>query len=112
MACAVNDVDVYALGATAVPSAVAISNVTPLAPAGVERLTVKLNVVVPLSPSFNATSLMVRLGAAAPACGVIEKSSIARPSSAPDGSISVQRIQNVAPFGIFKLLIELERAVR
>ena len=37
--------------------AVAMSNVTPPAPAGAERLTVKVKVVVPALPSFCETSL-------------------------------------------------------
>src|SRR5215471_10163281 len=58
----VSDCDVKSLGEIAVFSAVAISKVTPLAPAGAERLTVKVKVVVPELPSFMETSLTVRLG--------------------------------------------------
>ena len=46
----------------AVPSAVAMSKVTPPGPAGALRLTVKVNVVMPAFPSFSAMSLMDRLG--------------------------------------------------
>src|SRR4051794_31569802 len=48
----------------------------------------------------------------APPCGVSEKSSTARPSSAPVASWSFQRIQKVAPLGMLSELIVLERAVR
>src|SRR5688500_11269793 len=53
----------------AVPSAVAISNVTPPADAGADRVTVKVNVVVPALPSLNETSLMLRNGSGA--CTVV-----------------------------------------
>src|SRR6516164_713632 len=43
--------------------------------------------------------------------GVSEKSSTARPSSAPVASKSVQRIQNVAPSAMLSVMLEL-RAVR
>ena len=49
------------LGEVAVLSAVAMSKVTPPAPAGEERLTVKVKVVVPALPSFCETSLSERL---------------------------------------------------
>ncbi len=81
-------------------SAVAMSNVTPPAPAGAERLTVKVKVVVPAFPSLRETSLTVSDGSPGTPCGVIEKSSTPRPSSAPEAFVSVQRIQNVAPFAI------------
>ena len=55
---------------------------------------------------------MVRLGRTGPACGVSEKSSTARPSSAPVASVSVQRIQNVAPFAMLKPVTVDESAVR
>src|SRR6266545_4057671 len=41
-----------------------MSKVTPLVGAAVERLTVKVKIVVPLWPSFCETSLIVRLGSA------------------------------------------------
>src|SRR5437762_2738653 len=41
-----------------------MSNVTPPASAGLERLTVNVKSLVPPLPSVNATSLMVRLGGA------------------------------------------------
>src|ERR1043166_2387033 len=44
--------------------------------------------------------------------GVTEKSSTARPSSAPPASKSIQRIKNVAPFGMFNDEIVAEMAVR
>ncbi len=46
----------------AVLSAVAMSNVTPPGPAGAERLTVNVKVVVPASPSARETSSMERFG--------------------------------------------------
>ena len=46
------------------PSAVAMSNVTPPASAGAERLTVNVNDVVPELPSFSDTSSIERLGTA------------------------------------------------
>ena len=46
------------------PSAVAISNVTPPAGAGAESETVNAKVVVPLLPSASVTSLIVRFAAA------------------------------------------------
>ena len=55
--------DVVAGRRLAVPSAVAMSKVTPPAGAGAERLTVNVKVVVPALPSFSETSLIVRLGA-------------------------------------------------
>src|SRR5947207_15712823 len=41
-----------------------MSNVTPPASAGLERLTVNVKSLAPPLPSFNATSLMVRFGGA------------------------------------------------
>ena len=46
------------------PSTVAISKLTPPAPAGAERLTVKVNAVVPVLPSATETSLMLSVGSA------------------------------------------------
>src|ERR1044071_4999516 len=89
-----------------------MSKVTPPGPAGALRETVKVKEVVPALPSLRETSLMVRLGRTAPACGVREKSSTARPSSAPAASRSVQRIQNVAPFAMVSPVIVLVMAVR
>src|SRR4051812_38357113 len=43
-----------------------MSKVTPPAPAGAERLTVKVKLVVPAFPSFKETSLIVRLGRTGP----------------------------------------------
>src|SRR3954469_16829486 len=54
----------------------------------------------------------VMLGAVLPTpFGVSEKSSTDRPSSAPVASVSVQRMKNVAPFGIDTVIV-VERAVR
>src|SRR5690349_12985168 len=39
-----------------------MSKVTPPGPAGADRLTVKVKLVVPAFPSFSETSLIVRLG--------------------------------------------------
>src|SRR5436305_1453048 len=88
-----------------------MSNVTPPGPAGAERLTVKVKEVVPALPSFRETSLIVRLTGGT-ALGVREKSSTARPSSAPVASVSFQRIQKVAPLGMLKEEIVEESAVR
>src|SRR5262245_4503672 len=97
----VNVLAVKSLGEVAVLSAVAISKVTPAAPAGGERFTTKLNDVVPAFPSLAETSVMVRLGGEV--FGLIEKLSTARPSSAPGAmSKSFQRIQKEAPFGMLK----------
>ena len=70
-----------------------------LAAAAALRLMVKVKSVVPLSPSVALTSLIDRPGSGTPAT-VIEKSSMARPSSAPVALKSVQRMQNVAPLAI------------
>src|SRR5436305_1225782 len=88
-----------------------MSNVTPPGPAGVERLTVKVKLVVPALPSFRETSLIVRLGGTTD-WGVREKSSTARPSSAPVASVSFQRIQKVAPLAMLSDVIVEESAVR
>src|SRR3954468_474057 len=88
-----------------------MSKVTPPGPAGVERLTVKVKLVVPAFPSFRETSLIVRLGGTTD-WGVSEKSSTARPSSAPVASVSFQRIQNVAPLAMLSDVIVEESAVR
>src|ERR687898_3248250 len=61
MVWAVSDCAVKSLGEVAVLSAVAMSKVTPPAPAGDERLTVKSNEVVPELPSPAETSLIERL---------------------------------------------------
>ena len=45
-------------------------------------------------------------------CGVSEKSSMARPSSAPLASKSIQRIQNVAPGGMLSPVIVALKTVR
>ena len=71
-------------------SAVAISNVTPLAPAGDDKLTVYVNAVVPVFPSNADTSLTARLLPPVPVV-VNEKSSIESPSSAPAASKLDQR---------------------
>src|SRR6476619_7470517 len=67
---------------------------------------------LPVSPTVNgaafcATVVMGLAGGVmegglfgATPCGVIEKSSMARPSSAPDAARSDQRIQNVLPGAI------------
>src|SRR3954454_14583480 len=76
-----------------------MSNVTPPGPAGADRLTVNVKLVEPASPSLSETSLMVRFTPAT-ALGVSEQSSTARPSSAPVASVSLQRIQTVAPLAM------------
>ena len=85
MVCPVSDVAVKSSGEVAVPSAVAISKITPPAPAGEERLTVKSNEVVPLyCPLLRETSLMESEGVVTTVpFGVSEKSSTERPSSEP-----------------------------
>ena len=47
-----------------------MSNVAPPGIAGADRLTVKVNEVVPELPSFKATSFTVRLGTGGEPCGV------------------------------------------
>ena len=76
-----------------------MSKVTPPTGAGDERLTVKVKFVVPALPSFRETSLIDRLTPAPPPCGVTEKSSTARPWSAPEALVSVQRSQNCRAVG-------------
>src|SRR3954466_3854374 len=88
-----------------------MSKVTPPGPAGADRLTGKVKRVVPALPSLSETSLTVRLTGAT-ALGVREKSSTARPSSAPVASVSFQRIQKVAPVAMLKDETVDERAVR
>src|SRR6058998_2781729 len=88
-----------------------MSKVTPPGPAGVERLTVKVKLVVPAFPSLRETSLIVRLGGTTD-WGVREKSSTASPSSAPAALVSVQWIQKVAPFGMLRDEMVDEMAVR
>src|SRR5438045_3732628 len=88
-----------------------MSKVTPPAGAGAERLTVKVKLVVPASPSLSETSLLDRFTGGT-ACGVREKSCTARPSSAPVASVSFQRIQKVAPLAIESELKVVESAVR
>jgi hypothetical protein len=56
-----------------------MSKATPPGPAGAERLTEKVNVVVPALVSAWETSVTVRLGRATAPCGVTERSSIASP---------------------------------
>ena len=63
----------------------------------------KVKIEEPLLPSSWLTSLIARVGKAPPAT-VIAKSSMARPSSAPDASRSFQRTQNVLPLAIDTLL--------
>ena len=94
------------------PSAVLTVKLTPLAPAGAVRLTLKLKVDVPLLPSACVTSPMLSVGCTTPPCGVIEKSSTARPSSAPEALLSIQWIKKDAPLGIFRPEIVEEIAVR
>ncbi len=79
-----------------------MSKVTPPGPAGAERLTVKVKLVVPALPSFRETSLIVRLGRTGPPLGVTEKSSIARPWSAPVWSGSDQRSITSVPLGMLR----------
>src|SRR4051794_34436390 len=76
-----------------------MSKTTPPGPAGALNETVNVNDVVPALPSFKDTSLTVKDGRVV-VNGVSEKSSMARPSSAPVASSSAQRIQNSAPAGI------------
>src|SRR4051794_7020198 len=87
-----------------------MSKLRPPAGAGEERLTVKVNEVVPESPSFWVTLLIDRF--VPTGLGVIEKSSTARPSSAPLASISVHRIQTQSPLGMFRPVIVELSAVR
>jgi hypothetical protein len=47
-----------------------MSKVTPPTPAGSDRLTTKVKVIVPLLPSLSETSLMVRLDWAGAACAL------------------------------------------
>ena len=69
--------------------------------------------MVPAFPSANATSLIASApGLGAADCGVIEKSSIASPSSAPDAFKSLKRIQTVCPAAIERPVIVEEIAVR
>src|SRR5689334_17040446 len=89
-----------------------MSNVTPPGPAGADRLTVKVKLAVPALPSLSDTSLIVRLGRTTAPLGVSEKSSTARPSSAPVASVSFQRIQNVEPLAMLSEEIVLDSAVR
>ncbi len=91
-----------------------MSKVTPPGPAGAESETVKRKAVVPPPlPSFCDTSLMESVTPPPPApCGVTEKSSMARPSSAPEELRSFQRIQKVAPLAMFRLEMVVEMAVR
>src|ERR1044071_9474109 len=103
----VNALAVKSLGEVAVLSAVAMSKLTPPGPAGDDRLTVKVKAVVPPLPSLALTSLIVRVGGGTTVCGVIEKLSTARPSSAPGAmSKSFQRIQKEAPFGMLRPVME------
>src|SRR4051794_25771929 len=88
-----------------------MSEVTPPGPAGGEGVTGKVKLVVPALPSFRETSLMLRLGGTT-AWGVMEKSSTAKPSSAPVASVSFQRIQKVAPLAMLSDVIVEESAVR
>src|SRR5262245_8478503 len=48
-----------------------MSNVTPPAPAGLERLTLNVNVVVPALPSACETSLIERLGVVEHECRAV-----------------------------------------
>ncbi len=79
-----------------------MSKVTPPAPAGWLRPMPKVNVVVPLSPSSAATSLIEITGVGVPPTA-IEKSSIARPSSAPEALRSFQRMQKTPPLAMLRL---------
>ena len=72
---------------------------------------VKVNRLLPLSPSSWVTLLMESCGSGAPPT-VSEKSSMAKPSSAPVASKSTQRRQNVLPTGIETLLIVAAKSWR
>ena len=95
----------------AVPSAVAYWMVTPPTPAGELRPKPKFMTLVPLSPSNALTSLTDTSGRPTPPMDS-EKSSIARPSSAPVPSASFQRRQNVAPLAMFRPLMVAASVVR
>ena len=88
------------------PSAVATSKVTPPGPAGAERLTTKLKVLVPASPSAWETSLTFTVGTGIPPCGVTEKSSMESPWSAPVWSGSDQRSITSVPLGMLRPVME------
>ena len=112
MVCAVSDLASKSEGEVAVPSAVAMSKLTPPAPAGADSDTVKVISVVPLLPSIWVTSLMLSATWPGPPFGVMLKSSTARPSSAPEASPSSQRMQKLAPLAIDRLPMVSLRAVR
>ena len=59
-----------------------------------------------------AVAVAVGVGDAPVTFAVIEKSSTARPSSAPVASTSLKRMKKVAPFGMFRPVIVEEMAVR
>src|SRR5690348_16660885 len=95
-------------------------------PIGLRSPVTVMPVLAGLAPGVTATVSSVALpastvlGLAAPAPdgaalfadGVSEKSSTARPSSLPEALKSAQRIQNVAPLGIFRPLMVALIAVR
>src|ERR1043165_1788211 len=68
-----------------------------------ETLTVSTAASPALTLEGEAVPVPVGLVADRLPCGVIEKSSIARPSSAPDASRSVQRMKKVAPLAMLRL---------
>ena len=93
-----------------------MSKVAGPAPATDESEMVNVAFVAPLSPSATATSLMLRFGSVTVPWAVSEKSSTARPSSAPEAFKSFQRIQKVAPLEMARLgtleLIDVRFAAR
>src|SRR5262249_516404 len=82
-----------------------MSKFTPPAPAGEERLTVKVTVAAPELPSFIETSLIERKGVEPAPSGVSEKSSTPSPSSELGALKSSQRMKNVAPLAILRPVI-------
>ena len=88
-------------------------NVTPPC-ALVDTVTVNVAVIVPLWPSVTDTSSIDTVGVTGPPSlsGVSEKSSTARPSSAPVALKSVHRIQKVVPGGMPRPSMTLSSAVR
>src|SRR5215217_2034461 len=70
-----------------------MSNVTPPAPAGLDRLTVNVNVVVPESPSACVTSLIVRLGVVEHVFSAVALLRGATPAAAKSAALSSVSVQ-------------------
>ena len=99
-----------AMARTSLPPSVMVILPLPACTVSLKVRTMLAFAVTPVSPSVGDVALKV--GGVVSALAVSEKSSIARPSSAPDALASLQRRAKVAPFAILSAEIVDDKLVK